>query len=387
MERYHDQLGHLGFAPSVDLVKRRAYWPSMEEDLKEYVKSCEICQLANSSTRAMSTPPLRPIPPVAQPFERIGIDFLQNLPETLSGFKHCITCIDYATRFVLVKPVKNMDAQSVIQFLYKDVVMKFGCPYEIISDRGSSFLSDSVKAFLDVHYIRHLPSSPYHPQTNGMVERMHRELNRSITSLVNTNTNRWNEVVDECVFNLNVRTHSTTKFSAFKLLFGIDPRLPQEFIIPRQVTAPLTAAEKRDWILERTAQELEDLGQNRASAYQRSLRQAHNWTKDQEKKDFKFKIGEMAKRRRFNSQKFENHWTGPFFVVEYGFPFTYWLQTVDGRRLESSVNESHLASWISRDSDSVVLEEDVLGDAGSGNLPPAFEEGDSVIVESPSSQT
>ena len=59
---------------------------------------------------------LHPIPPVALPFERWGIDFLQNLPTTRSDNNHVITMIDYSTLWVLAKPVKSMSASEVVKF-------------------------------------------------------------------------------------------------------------------------------------------------------------------------------------------------------------------------------------------------------------------------------
>ena len=222
-----------------------------------------------------------------------------------------------------------------------------------------------------------------------MVERMHRVLNNSIATLINTNTHRWDEVLNDCVLALNVRKHSVTGFSAFRLLYGIDPRLPQEFCVPRQVTAPLDDVEKRNLILDRTAQELDSIGQNRAAAYQRSLKQASKWTNGQTEHNFRFEIGQMVKRKRFNAQKFENNWTGPFFIVEYGFPFTYWLQTPDGRRLESTVNESHLAPWIERNYFNAEVQntDGLFGNsdtnvADSINMSSAVEEGDIVNLGS-----
>ena len=48
----------------------------------------------------------------------------------------------------------------------------YGAPYELITDRGKSFLSQGIAAFEREHGIDHLLTSPYHPQTNGRVERM-----------------------------------------------------------------------------------------------------------------------------------------------------------------------------------------------------------------------
>jgi hypothetical protein len=68
---------------------------------------------------------------VAQPFERWGIDFVQDLPRTKAGNQHIITAIDYATRWVVAKAVSNRDSDTVAEFLY-DIMINYGAPFEII---------------------------------------------------------------------------------------------------------------------------------------------------------------------------------------------------------------------------------------------------------------
>jgi hypothetical protein len=106
--RVHDNLAHLGFASIKDLLIRRYYWPNMLNDLKNYIETCDKCQLARGSRPKPQA--LTPIPPVAHPFERWGIDFLQNLPETRLGNRNVITCIDYASRWVVAEAVPRMDS-------------------------------------------------------------------------------------------------------------------------------------------------------------------------------------------------------------------------------------------------------------------------------------
>jgi hypothetical protein len=76
--------------------------------------------------------------------------------------------------------------------------------------------------------------------------------------------------------------------------------------------------------------------------------------------NFKFQINDWVKRRNFNSLKFQNVWSGPYYVVEHGYPGTYRLMKPDGTMIPNLVNESHLKAWISRDSDD---ERDVFQEA------------------------
>ena len=87
-----------------------------------------------------------------------------------------------------------------------------------------------------------------------MVESMHRMFNHSITTSVGKNTDRWDEFIDKTVYALRVRTHSVTKFSPYKLVFGIEPMIFSDSDPPVQVRAPWTSDELQDKIFERTAE-------------------------------------------------------------------------------------------------------------------------------------
>ncbi|KAH9248029.1 hypothetical protein BASA81_014315 [Batrachochytrium salamandrivorans] len=118
-----------------------------------------------------------------------------------------------------------MTEAAVATFLY-DLMMTYGAPFEIISDRGKSFLAEGISEFERENSIRHLATTPYHPQTNGMVERMHAMLGHGLTTLVADKRDRWDEYLPQVLLAIRTRTHSVTGYSPFYLLFGTHPRLP-----------------------------------------------------------------------------------------------------------------------------------------------------------------
>jgi hypothetical protein len=127
IKRFHEGLAHLATNSIIDLIQRRFWWPRLRFDVDTYIAQCPQCQLnrpESGASKAAKIAQLRPVPPVALPFERIGIDFIQNLPCTKSGNRHIITCIDYATRWIIAKAVPSMDSATVVQFLYSDILLK-----------------------------------------------------------------------------------------------------------------------------------------------------------------------------------------------------------------------------------------------------------------------
>ncbi|KAH9245031.1 hypothetical protein BASA81_017509 [Batrachochytrium salamandrivorans] len=269
--------------------------------------------------------------------------------ETKSGNKYLITCIDYATRWVLAKPVKDMTESAVSAFLY-ELMMTYGAPFEIISDRGKSFLAEGIDLFERENRIRHLATTPYHPQTNGMVERMHAMLGHGLTTLVHGKRDRWDEYLPQVLLALRTRTHAVTKFSPFFLLFGIHPRLPTDETPPQNTLAPLDDIERMEENSEFIARNLEEVGQARSAANVRTKAQAEAMRKrnnfDETTPDYFFKVGDMVKMKHHDRLKLEFRWKGPYHVVDVGHPGTYWIMTPQGLRLPNAVNQNDLAPWL-----------------------------------------
>jgi len=356
--RFHDDIGHLAPDSILELVKRRYYWPKMEKDVRELAKSCPKCELARGRgpSQPVQKPPIRPIPPAAVPFERIGLDFMPELTRTKKGNRNIITCIDYATRWVIVEAVPDITTERVLAFLYSKVITQYGAPFEIITDRGSQFTSNAFDEFMNMYAIKHLLTSPYHPQTNGMVERMHQMVKHGITTMSEARPNRWDEFLDQTIFGIRTRTHATVKESPFFLLYGYHPRFPGDLEPIRQVSEPMDDQELRKARERYTADRLEELGQTRAAAYKRSLLQAQKMKErdtNNTGQDYYFEVGDLVKMKHFGQIKFEFQWKGPYMVRELGFPGTYWLIRPDGEMLDSTVNQIHLAPWLSETQDNI----------------------------------
>jgi transposase InsO family protein len=377
LSKYHDNLGHLGVDSILDLIKRRYYWPNLEDDVSEYCVNCPRCQLCRQG-KSEKTISVTPVPPVAIPFERWGIDFVGRLKESKRGNKFIITAIDYASRWLVARAVKKADEETVIKFLYSDILVNYGVPSEILTDRGKCFLGAAVEQFIRKYQIYHLKTSPYHPQTNGMVERVHSILNHSIRSLTLEN-DRWDECLEQAVFGIRLRKHAVTKISPFELVYGQEARLPVDLEFPARLRVPLDVQEREEALIDYTAYKLGRLGQDRAEAYLKSVAQAKKLQRTRGI-SYKYDVGHYVKMRRHQRSKFESYWTGPYIVTELGFPGTYWLIKANGQRLDSLVNEVNLAPWISQDelNESNVIESINEDNQEGVDIPPEGDSDDSL---------
>ncbi|UYV61067.1 K02A2.6-like, partial [Cordylochernes scorpioides] len=177
LKEYHNHMicGHLGVTRTMHRLKDKYFWPSMLKDVVEYVRTCHLCQSRKGSNQ-LPAGLLHPIPAANYPFERVGIDFLGPLPSTKNRKKWMIVLTDYYTKYAETKAVIDATAREVAKFLTENVILKHGAPRYLISDRGSQFTSNLVKEITKICQIQHCLTTSYHPQTNGLTERLNRTL-------------------------------------------------------------------------------------------------------------------------------------------------------------------------------------------------------------------
>jgi len=186
--------------------------------------------------------------------------------------------------------------------------------------------------------IKHLLSTPYHPQTNGLVERFNKTLCESIAK-TKRDLQEWDTVINSVLFAYRTAKNSTTKYTPFYLTYGREARLP------------ITTFEN-----ETLESNLENLEINRQKA-------KDNVTKAQEKqksrhdskikKPIEYQIGdkvllyEAAKEKTWTG-KLEDKWKGPFYIHDKLLNGAYKLRSTEGRILKTPINASLLKIYNDR---------------------------------------
>ena len=167
--------------------------------------------------------PLVPLPIMTEPFERIAIDIVGPLPKIRKGNRYILVICDYATRYPEAIPMRYIDAESVAEVLIK-FFSTVGIPKEILSDQGSNFMSQLLKEMyrlLGVHPIR---TTPYHPQTDGLVERFNKTLKSLLRRTIKEQGKDWDCLVPYVLFAYREVPQTSTGFSPFELLYGREVR-------------------------------------------------------------------------------------------------------------------------------------------------------------------
>ncbi|UYV69751.1 hypothetical protein LAZ67_7000606 [Cordylochernes scorpioides] len=175
---------------------------------------------------------LKAIPPATSPFQRVGMDLLGRFPKSDTGNKWIIVCTDYLTRFAVTKALPTGEAKEAAKFLMEDVVLKHGAPREIITDRGRVFQSKLIAELTNQCSSIHRFTTAYHPQTNGLTERLNKTLANMIAMYVSVEQKDWDVILPYVTFAYNTAKQDTTGFTPFKLIHGREAETTVDTLFP-----------------------------------------------------------------------------------------------------------------------------------------------------------
>ena len=221
--------GHLGRNKTYWKICKNFYWPGIQSDVKEFIKTCHTCQVAGKAQSNIVKAPLYPIPVIGDPFSRVIIDCVGRLPKTKSGFQYILTIMDVATRFPEAIPLRNIKAKTVANALIK-FFTSYGLPIEIQSDQGSNFTSNLMQQLTYKLGIKQVFASAYHSESQGALERYHQTLKSMIRAYCYENEQDWAESLPLLVFAARDAVQESLGFSAFELVFGHSVRGPVKLL-------------------------------------------------------------------------------------------------------------------------------------------------------------
>ena len=204
--------GHLDKTKTTDRILQRFYWPTMHRDIENFCKACAVCQ--KMSTKGVRKAPLRSLPIISQPFERIAMDVVGPLLKSSCGNRFILVICDYATRYPEAVPMRSVDAASVAEELMK-LFSRVGVPKEILTDQGTKFTSLLLTELYRMLHVHPIKTTPYHPQTDGLVERFNRTLKTMLKKTVNKEGKDWDKLLPYLLFAYREVPQASIGFSPF----------------------------------------------------------------------------------------------------------------------------------------------------------------------------
>ena len=328
--------GHFGVKKTHAKISQHFVWPGLWTQVKEYVRTCAGCQLAAKQHKARA--PLQPLPCVGEPFQKVAFDLVGPLPRTPSGNKYLLTAMCLYTKFPIAVPLKKVDNVSVLEAMM-EIFSVYGIPDELLTDQGSVFTSKLTILMCKTFGITKLRTSPYHPQSDGALERWHACL-KVMVKKSGGKLSEWDKQLKYVLFAYRDTPHCVTGFSPFSLMFGRDVRGPLHFLKNSWLEGEVDVCSVGDWLASVKAKmwEMSEIVSDREVKAKASMKSHY----DRSASVKTFKEGDMVLMKKpIKVGKLKCSWSGPFEIERCVSPVTYALK-LPGRSNKATVIHCNL---------------------------------------------
>lgn len=301
--------GHQGTTRTHQRISQHHNWKGMRKQIKKYIRECATCQ-ANKSSNRTAREPMTITTTASRPFEKIYMDIVGPLTKSYNGNVFILTLQDDLSKFAWAAPMPNHEANTVAKFFVTQFVCLHGLPQSLVTDCGTEFLSKVFKEVCQLLKIKQTSTSPYHPQSNGSLERSHRTLAEYLRSFVNKDPQNWDTHVPFAMFCHNSTTHTSTKYQPYQLVYGHPITVPNSFM---KNTEPQYNYDDYYFELKRNMQE----AQAQAKTHLYDSKQKSKDRYDQKISPLTISIGDKVLiQEKASKGKLAPKWIGPYTVIE-----------------------------------------------------------------------
>lgn len=339
--------GHLALQKTYLRLSSRFYWPSMYNDVRTYCATCPVCQKTGAVRRANRVP-LHPLPMISTPFQRIAMDIVGPLEKSSSGYRFILVICDYATRYPEAFPLRSITTPKVISALVQ-LFSRVGFPKEILTDQGTNFTSRLMQQLHQQLGIKALRTTPYHPQTDGLVERFNHTLKNMLRKFVSDTGKDWDKWLPFLLFAYREVPQASTGFSPFELVYGWQVQGPLD-LLKKSWERPAEASSEVG-IVQYVLRMRDRLDQYREEAAE-NLRQAQKAQKlwyDQYARHREYQPGQkVLLLLPTSTSKLLAKWQGPYVITRKMGPVTYEVHHPDKGKKTQVYHVNLMKEWKER---------------------------------------
>lgn len=211
---------HPGMSRMKALARSFVWWPGLDEDIEDAVRSCPTC------IETRHTPPVVPLllwPWATEPWQRVHIDFAE-----IKG-QQFLLLVDSHSKWLEVFPMNSTTANATITVL-RSLFARYGLPRQVVTDNGPQFIAGEFKVFLKGNQIEHTLCPPYHPASNGLAEKHVQTFKRMFEK--SPQMSSLQHKVANVLFHYRNIPHSTTGKSPAELFLKRGPRTRLSLVKP-----------------------------------------------------------------------------------------------------------------------------------------------------------
>ncbi|KAG0432006.1 Pro-Pol polyprotein [Dictyocoela muelleri] len=225
--RENHELDHVGARGTYIRISARFDGISFSK-IKDFVARCNGCQLDRPPT---SVPEIRPILS-SYPRERLIVDTIdmRQYSEENNQYKYIFTMIDSFSKFGWCYKALNKSSESFSKILENHFYLEG--KWDILhTDNGGEFENERVKSICRQFGVKLIHGRPYHPQSQGQIERFNRTIKERLRKTLSNDDKKWTDILNRIVYFYNNNVHSATKMKPFLLFKNYDNTVFQNAII------------------------------------------------------------------------------------------------------------------------------------------------------------
>ncbi|MBW0558498.1 hypothetical protein O181_098213 [Austropuccinia psidii MF-1] len=294
-------MGHMSEDRTRERVASTAWWPKWEQELSEYINTCERCQKANRK-HGKKYGLLQHIEEPKHPWETINMDWVTGLvPGGKENYDDCLIIVDTFSKSMRCLPCHKEDtAMDTALLFWNNIISTCGVPTIIISDRDPKFKSEFWTNLYDMLGTKLAFSTAYHPQTDGLAERMIQRMKDILRRFCaygieykdhEGSTHDWVTLLPAVQLAYNTSQHSTTGKPPPVVKKGWNPLLPVDNLKKNLLT------------IDPTAKDFHDMGKRACDTAEAKEYNKQRWDKIHMEPDFKEGYQVLVSTLNFNNLK------------------------------------------------------------------------------------
>jgi transposase InsO family protein len=218
----HEGMGHGSTPRMLGLLEPFVFWRGMRDDVKTHIKRCMICATRQGQGQ-LSRAPMTSVQVEAVKFARVYADVVK-LGESRTGMKYVLTVVDNFTKWVECYPMRTQSAEETAYWM-RQYLNRWDLVRSLLTDNGSNFKAEIFEKMLSEKGVKHLFTSPYWPQGDGISERTHRTIMNMLSKHCTKTRVDWCEKLQEVVMFHNKSPNASTGQIPFSLVHCYPPNI------------------------------------------------------------------------------------------------------------------------------------------------------------------